>query len=206
MNELIAFIFASVISLWGSLQLGVVNVNVIYASLYNHKRAARLMALGGVLPELLYSAIAFWGVEFLQKDEELFELIKVSAAPLLIIMGLYMFFQKPKPYTEPFSYSGSFFKGLVLALLNPQLITFWFAWILVAHSWLDFDEYIVISPKIAFIIGTAFGAYVMLLSFIWLTTRYKEKVIKWIERLQLHKIIGALFIVIAIALLVDYLT
>jgi len=205
MNELIAFLFASAISLWGSLQLGVVNVNVIYASLYNHKRAARMMALGGVLPELLYSAIAFWAVDLLQKDEELFALIKVSAVPLLIVMGLYMFFQKPKAYSEPYSHSGSFFKGLVLALLNPQLITFWFAWILVAYNWINFDEYTVVSPKLGFIIGTAFGAYMMLHTFIWLTVKYKDKVILWIERLKLHKIIGALFVVIAIVLLIDYL-
>jgi len=204
-NELAAFLFATVISLWGSLQLGVVNVNVIYCTLYNHKGSARMMALGGVLPELLYSGIAFWAVEMLQNDEHLFELIKVSAVPLLIGMGLYLFFQKPKPIDEPFNYKGSFFKGLVLALLNPQLITFWFAWILVAYEFINFDQFTLISPKYTFILGTAFGAFLMLMVFIWLTKKYRSQVIKWIEKLQLHKVIGGIFIAVALVLLYDYL-
>ncbi|MCB9246176.1 MAG: LysE family transporter [Flavobacteriales bacterium] len=206
MNELTAFAFASVISLWGSLQLGVVNVNVIYATLFHHIRSALLMAIGGVLPELLYSWIAFEGVQFLQGNEKLFAILKVSAVPVLIGMGIYMYRQKPRTHSEPYSFSGSFFKGLVLALLNPQLITFWFAWILVAYNWIDFGTYVLISPKWAFIIGTAFGAFLMLLIFIWLASRYKRKVIEWMDKLKLNKIIGMLFILIAVVLLIEYLS
>lgn len=164
-----------------------------------------MMAFGGVLPELIYSGIAFWAVDLLQKDKEIFELIKVSAVPLLIGMGIYLWVQKPKPIDEPFNYKGSLFKGFVLAMLNPQLITFWFAWILVAYEVIDFEQYQLLSPKFTFILGTAFGAYMMLMIFIWLTNKYRTQVIKWMEKLKLHKVLGAIFVVVALALLFDYL-
>lgn len=163
------------------------------------------MAIGGVLPEILYSWIAFEGVELLQNNERLFSILKVSAVPVLVGMGIFMYRQKPKSHSEPYSFSGSFFKGLVLALLNPQLITFWFAWILVAYNWIDFTGDGVITPKWAFIFGTAFGALVTLILFIWLATRYKRKVIEWMDKLKLNKVIGIIFIVVALIILVEYL-
>jgi len=54
-------------------------------------------------------------------------------------------------------------------------------------------------------LGTAFGAWLMLMVFIWLTNRYRSQVIKWIERLQLHKVLGVVFVLVALVLLYDYL-
>lgn len=185
------------------------------------------MALGGVLPELIYSAIAFGAVELLADNEQLFTYIKLSAVPILIGMGIYMYRQKTQKseYNEPFSYKGSFFKGFALAMLNPQLITFWFTWILVAYQFIDFHPSSMLSgylsllyqpllkifpawlffssAQLSFIFGTAAGAYLMLRVFIWLTHKYKQKVIQTIERLNLNKIIGLIFIGIALLLLLN---
>lgn len=203
-NELIAFVFASAISLWGSLQLGIVNVSVIYTTLYKGNKSAKLVALGGVLPEIFYSAIAFWAVELLANNEKLYEILQISVVPVLLIMGIVIIFQKPKEYSEPYSYSGSFFRGFVLASVNPQLITFWFAWILVLKGQINMDEGTFISPKLTFVIGTAFGAYLMLRIFIILTEKHKEKVLKWMARLKLNIWVGAIFISIALFILLKY--
>ena len=59
MSDSILFIFliTAGISFAGSLQLGIVNTEVIKAALYKNKKAAQLTALGGSLPEIIDAVI-----------------------------------------------------------------------------------------------------------------------------------------------------
>ena len=195
MNELLAFLFATVVSLYGSMMAGMVNVNVIYAALHDSKQHAKWMALGGVLPELFYSAVALFGVEMVKTNTRLFEILKFAVVPVLVLLGIYFLFKKEGNggITEHKSQHGSFFKGIILAMLNPQLITFWFGWILIAHNFIDFNQYVLISPRISFVLGTAVGAYIMLRIFIYLTVRNRDLILKSMK-IRINAAVGVILI------------
>jgi threonine/homoserine/homoserine lactone efflux protein len=199
MNELYAFFFATAISLYGSMMAGIVNVNVVYTVLYDGKRHAKWMALGGVLPELLYSAIAIFGVEMVKTNARLFEILKYAIVPILIVMGIYYIVKKDrsKEFTEDLSKRNSFFKGIFLALLNPQLITFWFGWLLIADNFLNFESYTFVSPKITFVLGTSVGAYIMLRIFIYITVRNRDRIMGWLK-IRIGTIIGSILIALGL--------
>ena len=179
---------------------GLVNVNVVYAALHQSKQHAKWMALGGVLPELLYSAIAIFGVELVRTNQKLFDVLQSAVIAILIGMGVFFLFQKQDPdaIQEDKSQKRSFLKGLLLAMVNPQLITFWFGWLLIAYTFLDFDDYSLISPKLTFVLGTAVGAYIMLRILIYITVRNRDRILGWM-RFPINKVIG--WILVAIGLL-----
>lgn len=178
---------------------GIVNVNVIYCALHQSKRHAKWMALGGVLPELLYSGIAIFGVEMVRTNHALFDKLKFAVVPIMIAMGIYFLFTKSDPdkIKEDTSKHSAFYKGVVLAMLNPQLITFWFGWLLIAYNFLEFGNYSFISPKITFILGTAVGAYITLRIFIYITVRNRERILNWM-RFPINVLIGWILIGIGI--------
>lgn len=201
MNELVAFWVAFGLSFWGSLQLGIVNLQVIHTTLNHHKRQAIMMAIGGVVPEFIYTIVAIYSVDLIKQNEVLFKWLEYLVVPVLIIMGVYMIFQKPKAELKPVTSTGSFFKGFVLASLNPQLITYWIAWLVVLHNIVIFDKYTFFSPKISFAIGAALGAFAILRIFIFLADRYKSFLNRWLK-IRLNVIIGIVFILAAILVVV----
>lgn len=128
MDALYLFVIATVASFIGSLQAGLVNTAVLAHTIQRGRDAGRRMAIGGALPELLYAALAFqfatWAVQLMGLDRSG---IAVLVGGLLVLIGLYFaFLFRPKFDVEalPIKASGVR-KGLVLGLLNPQLILFW---------------------------------------------------------------------------------
>ena len=201
MNELIAFVVSFALSFWGSLQLGIVNVQVIHTTLHHHRHQAIMIAVGGVIPEFIYTLIAIYSVDLLSQNEQLFQFLQYLVVPVLIGIGLFMILKKSHKEIKPVTFTGSFVKGFVLASLNPQLITYWIAWLLVIHDYVDFESYVILSPKIAFAIGASAGAFAMLRLFIFLTERYKPFINKWLK-VDINKVMGAVFILVGIFVII----
>ena len=128
MDALFLFVIATVASFIGSLQAGIVNTAVLAHTIQRGRDAGRRMAIGGALPELIYAALAFqfatWAVQWMGLG---FSGIAVLVGSLLIVIGIYFaFLFKPgfDVRTIPVKASG-IRKGLLLGLMNPQLILFW---------------------------------------------------------------------------------
>lgn len=201
MNELTAFFVAFGLSFWGSLQLGIINIQVIHTTLHHHRHQAIMIALGGVVPEFIYTMVAIYSVDILSQNEALFSILEYLVVPVLIGMGLFMIFRKKRKEIKPVTFTGSFVKGFVLASLNPQLITYWIAWLLVIHDLINFEVYTVLSPRIAFGIGASAGAFAILRLFILLAERYKTLLNRWMK-VDVNVIIGSIFILAGIFVVV----
>ncbi|MBT8326680.1 MAG: LysE family transporter, partial [Bacteroidia bacterium] len=65
MDGVIALFVAGVLSFWGSLQLGLVNVAVIETAISKGRKPAIWLAIGGVLPEIPYTLIAIYGTTYI---------------------------------------------------------------------------------------------------------------------------------------------
>jgi threonine/homoserine/homoserine lactone efflux protein len=197
MNELLAFFMAFVISFWGSLQLGPVNVCVIQTAMAHGKRQALIVATGGALPEIIYASLAAWGATFIAQNTKFLFILGWVIIGLLFALGLYYFLKPYSPLQVKPSKGAGFIKGFVLAIFNPQLLPFWLGVLVYLNGFIDFSQGTLFSPYIAFVLGTACGAWFLLFVFTKLTLKYKLKLNNLLKH-NMNKIVGGLFIFLAI--------
>lgn len=195
MDALLLFFIATAASFIGSLQAGLVNTAVLAHTIQRGRDAGRRMAIGGALPELLYAALAFqfatWALNGLGLDHRGIALLVGS---ILIGIGIYFFFFfKPTFELEsvPLKASGVR-KGLVLGLLNPQLILFWCG---VRLSLSSFGiEGNGMLELVAFAIGAFVGSLILLLQLVKLGRKAVETW-KPATLLLLFRSVGALLVI-----------
>lgn len=124
MNFFYAFILAFIISFVGSLQPGPVNLAVIASSFQKRYKNAIFIAIGGSFPEFLFCFIALKAANLIVKWQEFFYYFQILMAVLLFIVGLYLWFNKTNITLKNTQQNGLIL-GIILAILNPQLIIFW---------------------------------------------------------------------------------
>jgi threonine/homoserine/homoserine lactone efflux protein len=138
-----------------------------------------------------------WGANIIEQYPIILNLFGWLVITLLLGLGIYYFF---KPYQEKMikpSAGAGFMKGFMLAIFNPQLFPFWLAVLVYIKGYVDFRNGSLISPYVTFVIGTCVGAWLLLFLFTKLAISYKEKLTK-ILRSNLNKIVGSLFIILAL--------
>lgn len=204
---------AAVTSFWGSLQLGLVNVTVIETTLTKGGRYALMLAIGGVLPEIPYTLISIYGAEYVGSLEEHKTTIGIVIGSLLILLGLFYLNKKSKPMeisssTSKYPRTGAFAKGFGLAMLNPQLIFFWSSILILIEtgalnlfknkaSMIDFNASGWLSPKWSFAFGAAVGALAILMIYIVLARKFRERISSKLSD-KLNKLVGIFFILIGL--------
>ena len=219
MDALIAFAVATIVSFWGSLQLGLVNVAVIETTLVRGGKNGLMLAIGGVLPEIPYTLLAIYGAEYIGDFESSKDTIAAIIGSVLIAIGLFYFFKKAKARdiqleTPKYAKTGAFAKGFGLALLNPQLIFFWSGILILLETGslnifkekeklIDFSASGWISPKWSFAIGAAFGALLILSVYIYLARRFRDKIPESLNA-KLNKLVGLFFIGLGLFSILKY--
>lgn len=176
MEAFYILLIAIVASIIGSLQAGVVNTAVLAHTVQRGTAAGRRMALGGSIPEFIYAAIAFqsatWLLEWLGLDANE---VAMLVGSVLICIGLYfLFLFKPVFELEKANVKASGVrKGLLLGMLNPQLLLFWCGIRLslasfgfTAGGWLDL---------LAFSFGAFIGALILLLQLVRIGRKALER-------------------------------
>ena len=208
MDILFAFIIATVISFFGSVLLGLVNVAVIDTAINKSSKSALWLAFGGVLPEIPYVLIAVIGTAYVDQLAPYKQFIGIGVGIILLFMGLSNWFKKSTPKEVKVSETGAlahFGKGFLLALANPQLIFFWSTVLLLLQvgtftggsPLINFEASGIISPKISFALGAPVGAFLILYLYVRLSAKYKEKLTSLIGD-KMNKSIGLVFIAIGI--------
>lgn len=212
MEAVLYFLVAAVISYVASLQLGPVNIRVIQSTIEHDKSYALRVGFGGSLPEILYAGIAFYITELIDFENFDGRWLSFITLPVFLFLAVYNFRKKvstnitDKNVLPPSNKKG-LFEGFVLAMLNPQLITFWLVIITFfkTKGWLVSAS---ILQQSAFILGCAVGAFVLQITFIALTTKYKTRIMDKMGK-NFNKIIGGLFLLLALVdatkLILNYL-
>lgn len=198
-QALLYFLLATVISYLASVQLGPVNLRVIQCTVQFNKAYALRVGFGGCIPELFYTTLAFFIIELINPEQFGQTWMHFITLPVFLFLAVTNLRKKHTSAsidsTQPPHQKG-FWEGFVLASLNPQLITFWLLIIaflktknlLIAITWVE---------KVAFIAGSAAGAFLLQLTFIMIAVRYKEWILKKAGK-SFNKIIGGLFLLLAI--------
>lgn len=199
---LLIFIFSCIVSFIGSLQLGPVNLFVINSALYQHKRTAYFVAIGGCIPEFIYCALAVFANSYLIEYKSLIFLLKIVFIIVLIIIGFNFYFKKQSNVAvknetnlneQPIQH---IFKGFSLAALNPQLLPFWI-FIQVYFNSIEFLQIKSNLHKFSYILGSGVGAFILLTFFIYITLKYKQTILRYINNKYYFKALSLLFIALA---------
>lgn len=197
--DFIIFLVAAVISFAGSIHIGAVNLAVVQATLNRNISAGILVAFGGSIPEFIYSFIALKGVFFLKDNQSVLSWLNVLIIPIFLLMGLVYLFQKQPSNVYKMPKSGrnrlDFLKGFSLGMLNPQLLPFWFFMLIFLGKYFSIND---LSTKYAFVLGTGMGAFTILALFAYLAHRYKSYINQLLRGFSVNRLMGYLFITLAL--------
>jgi threonine/homoserine/homoserine lactone efflux protein len=197
-HSILIFLITAFISFMGSVQLGPVNLAIMQDVLNGRKKAGLIIGAGVCLPEFIYSAFALFASAWLLKRHTLLVTLEWAIVPVMIGLGILNMFKKKKQ--EEISEKGKstdFFKGFILSALNPQLLPFWLA-ILVMLNGYEFFRITTIADKLCFVAGTGAGEFGLISLVVWLTARHREFLLSKLHKWNLNKVFGWFFIVLAL--------
>lgn len=206
MNTFSIFLITGFISFLGSIQLGAVNLAVIKTTLDKGLKSAIFIAIGGVIPEFIYSWIALNAAEmsFLKQKIDLQWLV----VPIFVGIGIFNILRKnrtnisPKPNKMNTS---EIMYGFLLALFNFQLLPFWLS-IIIFFNTTNLMNQVSTASKLAFTIGAGIGAFSLLTLIAYLTNLNKDFFVSIIKKYNLNAIFGCLFIILAVVQIINLLT
>lgn len=213
MHSALIFVFSSLASFIGSLQLGPVNLFVIDSVGKGSKTNAYWVALGGVVPEFIYCALAVYSGALFLKSPLVLLVIKILLIIVLIGMAWWFLFKKAhsappsaSPAVTPLALQPgrNFIKGFSLAALNPQLWPFWL-FMLVWFNSMAFTEVKSGLDKAAYIAGSGIGALALLIAIIETVTRYRTRLATWLNHKFYNKALAWIFFAIALHQLITLL-
>jgi threonine/homoserine/homoserine lactone efflux protein len=194
---LTCFLVAAALSFAGSLQPGPVNMAVIGTAYRNGFRPSLWFALGGALPELIYSAAAIACAGSLQPDSRISLLLRGIAIPVLFAGGIMLWMKKENQQAAPKQHKSKLLlSGFMLGAMNPMLFAFWF----ITCHYLQSNGIVSISGTFnsaAFIAGTAAGAFLLLLLLAWLVQQQHSRLTQVFGK-RMNRLIGAAFIIFAL--------
>ncbi|MFB0947583.1 MAG: hypothetical protein QMB24_15775, partial [Spirosomataceae bacterium] len=84
--------------------------------------------------------------------------------------------------------------GLTLGLFNPQLLPFWLTVLVYLNTYFVIDS---LQSQVAFIGGTAAGAFGILSIFAFATFRFRERLLRFFHRIPTGYFVGSIFITLA---------
>ena len=207
---MLIFLITFFISFVGSIHPGPLNVSVIQTTLQKGHSAALLMALGGVIPEIIYGYLAVEGVMIFEKYPTIFNVMQWVVVPILLGLGIQQIIASRKPKRkiitskttknvstrwvskETFSREVSI-RGFFISLFNPQLLPYWIV-ILVNYQNYSFLKINDLSDKILFILGTSMGAFALNYVYAYIAYKQRERVFKYLNQNRFEQIIGWTFV------------
>ncbi len=164
---------------------------------------------GGVLCESTYAYLATEGVMLFDKYPMLEYWIHWAIIALLLTIGMVTFFQKPTeikheevPISSRFL---SFLKGISLSLFNPALLPFWIV-VLLEYKHREFLKITTILEKMFFVLGAATGTFLLVYSYAFIANKKRNLVFKYLTDNRLNKIMGIIFISLAVWQLLNMLS
>lgn len=198
---MLIFIITFFISFVGSIHPGLLNLSVIQITLRKSLYAGLLMALGGIIPEIIYGYFAVEGVMIFEQYPIVFEVLKWAVVPILLVMGFLELTKNRKnnsinDYTFEKVASENwqiFSKGFFLSLFNPQLLPFWIV-ILVNYQNYEYLKISELYHKIWFVLGTSMGAFALNYIYAHIASVKREQIFRTLNQTRFEQLIGWTFV------------
>jgi len=125
-------LIAFVVSYFGSIPPGTINITSMQLSVKHHHRAALFFALAASLTEFVYAGVTVRFQIFLSERPVFTENFQIITATAMVVLGVINLFAKSNTKsliakTGDLKGRNGFKKGVILGVLNPLTIPFWLA-------------------------------------------------------------------------------
>jgi len=197
------FFIGLVLSFLGSIPIGLITLTITQRTLEKGRTSGLMIALGATIMEFVYTFVALISLDIFSKNDMIGQYIKMFATVVFLGMGLYYFFKKNTSdlKTTPTYDYFDFLRGIAVGAMNLLIVPFW----IFLGLWLEsngyiFDNYSIIT---VFSIGSAIGALLMFLIYIWMS----ESIINKSKQIKKYtnKAVGVLFLGLGIFQLIQLL-
>ncbi|HNP47579.1 MAG TPA: LysE family transporter [Bacteroidia bacterium] len=192
----IVFFASALLSFIGSMHIGLVNLAVIRSALQEGFRPALKISIGGVLPEILYSFLACLLFRQIHSDSILLLTLNWLSIPFFLILGIYQLrIESSLQVDQKNQVRGKISTGVYFGMMNPQLLPFWFGVLVYMNSYFTISS---ITQQLAFSIGSAVGAFILLYLLAKLVIHRKSEIRNLFSKYQVDRFIGWTFILLAL--------
>ncbi len=179
------FFAAFIVSAWGSVQPGLVNTFIAQSAQDYGKRKAVSLAIIMVIPEFLYASCSVFLSEWMERNP-IFQTYAIDFLPFVLLgVGIALVFKK-KAIKKQKPSNGMKAKGLLLAMVNVHLPLYWLGMVMAFSHFFGWN-FEMLNQKLALILGAGFGAFAMLLVWIWVFDRLANS---RFQHIQFGKIFG----------------
>lgn len=194
-HPILVLLLTAIISFLGSVQPGLVNVMASRFALSHGKVYAQKYSLASCIPEFLYAFLVGFYISKIDVNQQQRLIITIIAGFVLVLFGLYIFFNPPK--VEVKGKSGNpFIIGFAASLTNPQLLIFW-SGIVIFYKQYGINIQDNLPNIISFAVGAAVGAYLLLVTYMKLSETFLKELND--KKLNLlNKISGIVLILIGL--------
>jgi threonine/homoserine/homoserine lactone efflux protein len=206
LKALIIYFITAIVSYIATIPPGPLSVYAVHTTLQKNIKTALWVALGGILGEMGYTYLAIEGVMIFDKYPTVVFWIQWGIIVLLIMAGLFTFFQKDEIIeNEKVEVKGKFLsivKGITLSLLTPALFPFWVI-VLLEYKKYNFLTINTFWDKIIFVAGAETGTFLLVYTYAYITERKRNTIFKYLTDNRLNKLMGCLYIGLAVWQLVN---
>ena len=195
------FFIAFGLSALGSLPIGMITLKVTEKTIHNGYRSGVMVSLGATVIEFLYTFIALMSIDFFVQNVSVNVYINLLAMIVFFVLGVYHFSKKTKLILESEGEykTFDFIKGILLASMNMLIIPFW----IFLALWLKNQGFEFSSMSLIFVFstGSALGALLVFLLYIWLG-RFIVNKIRTVS-FYTNKAVGLVFLILGIYQLIQ---
>ncbi len=209
MKTIIFYFVTAIVSYIATIPPGPLSVYIVHTTLQKNIKIALWIALGGILGEMSYTFLAIEGVMIFDKYPTAVFWAQWIIILLLFLAGFYTFFEKDEVIeTEKVEIKGRFlsiFKGITLSILTPALFPFWVI-VLLEYKKYDFLTINTFWDKIIFVAGAETGTFLLVYTYAYITERKRNLIFKYLKDNRLNKLMGMLYVGLAIWQLINLLS
>ncbi len=168
------FVVAFIVSFFGSIPPGTINITVMQMGVQGKLRAAYFLVIGACIVELFYALLVVRFQIFLSNNLTFTHQFTLITALVLSGLGLYSIFSKSSSSSVKVSSESKgrtgFLKGIILGFLNPLAIPFWLA----VTAYLQQSEWIELSGFRfwSYLLGIFLGSVIVLFLAVRLGNRF----------------------------------
>lgn len=185
-------------SFLGTIPMGPINMTIVYTAIRSTMHRTLIVVWGAALVEIGQAAVALLFGRIVVDYLESSNTIQLTSIVVLAAVGIYFWLKATRPAPERKDRRfPPFLKGVIVGVLNPQALPFWFFVITLLQSAGLLDPVALLRLPLlpAFLFGVFIGKFACLSAYAWVSeyiSRRTARVSFWINR-----ILGTVFLVLA---------
>ncbi len=131
MDTFLFLFFTYIMGFFTAVPIGATQIEIAKRSLNNHLRAAYMVAAGSVSSDVMYGAIALFGVAPFMENKTVVAIFGLIATAILWVLAFFTFRDGTKANMLELTHATlkskrlSFVTGFSLAVTNPMMIVWW---------------------------------------------------------------------------------